>query len=213
MNCLICNSDVASIYFESKNWEFFHCKYCEFIFKNPKYFVDEKAELQQYNNHNNTVDSPGYAEMFEKFIDSTFGDYLQTIENVLEFGSGPGPVLSELLKRQGLNVDIYDKYFSPQKVYENKKYDLITSTEVIEHIDNPKEILEFFASHIKKGGYLALMTQFHTNDTEKFKKWWYKNDPTHICFFRPHTFEVLASMNGFKVLKHDFKKNILLQKL
>jgi len=84
---------------------------------------------------------------------------------------------------------------------------------VIEHIDNPKDIFEFFASHIKKGGYLALMTQFHENDAYKFKKWWYKNDPIHICFFRAKTFEVLASMSGFKILKHDYKKSILFQKI
>jgi hypothetical protein len=213
MRCLICNQDAIVIYFEPKKWEFSHCKKCEYFFKNPKYYVDQDTELNQYNNHNNTIDSQGYVDMFEKFIDSTFGTYIDAINDVLEFGSGPGPVLSELLKRRALNVDIYDKFFSPKKVYEGKKYDLITSTEVIEHIDNPKEIFEFFATHIKKGGYLALMTQFHSNDAKEFLEWWYKNDPTHISFFRPHTFEVLAGMNRFRIVKHDFKKSILLQKL
>jgi uncharacterized C2H2 Zn-finger protein len=213
MKCKICNHETASIIDERNNWEFFHCKKCEFIFKNPKHYVNSEDELKQYNNHNNTMKSSGYVEMFENYMDATFKPYIKNINTVLEFGSGPGPVLSQLLKRQGLMVDIYDKFFSPKKVYEGKKYDLITSTEVIEHIKNPKEIFEFFESHIKKDGYLALMTQFHTNDAVEFKKWWYKNDPTHICFFRPKTFEVLASMNGFEVLKSDDKKNILLKKL
>ncbi|MCW8838795.1 MAG: class I SAM-dependent methyltransferase [Thiovulaceae bacterium] len=213
MRCKLCNNPVTNIIDSRNNWEFFHCKKCEFIFKNESDFVSREDELKQYNNHNNTMDSPGYVEMFEKFMDATFDEYIKDIKRVLEFGSGPGPVLSELLKNSGLNVDIYDKYFSPKKVYEGKKYDLITSTEVIEHIENPKDIFDFFASHIKKSGYLALMTQFHTNDAEDFKKWWYKNDPTHICFFRPHTFEVLAQKSGFKVLKHDSKKSILLQRI
>jgi len=213
MRCKLCNNPVTNIIDSRNNWEFFHCKKCEFIFKNESDFVSSEDELKQYNNHNNTMDSPGYVEMFEKFMDATFDEYIKDIKRVLEFGSGPGPVLSELLKNSGLNVDIYDKYFSAKKVYEGKKYDLITSTEVIEHIENPKDIFDFFASHIKKSGYLALMTQFHTNDAEDFKKWWYKNDPTHICFFRPHTFEVLAQKSGFKVLKHDSKKSILLQRI
>ena len=158
------------------------------------------------------MESPGYVEMFEKFIDATFEPYIDDITNVLEFGSGPGPVLSELLRQKGLDVDIYDKYFSPKKVYENKKYDLITSTEVIEHIENPLEVFELFSKHVKKDGYLALMTQFHKNEEEYFKKWWYKNDPTHICFFRPRTFEVLANMSGFEVVKHDDVKSVLLRK-
>ena len=213
MQCKLCNNPVITIMDLRNNWEFFHCRECEFIFKNPSNFVSKENELKQYNHHNNTMDSPGYVEMFENFIDATFGTNIDKIKNVLEFGSGPGPVLSELLKAKNLNVDLYDKYFSPQKVYEGKRYDLITSTEVIEHIEDITEIFEFFSSHIKSGGYLALMTQFHTNDTEDFKKWWYKNDPTHICFFRPHTFEVLAKMSGFEVLKHDSKKSVFLRKL
>lgn len=213
MLCKLCNNPVITISDTRNNWEFFHCCECEFIFKNKSDFVSSDDELKQYNNHNNTMDSPGYVDMFEKFINDTFLEHINDIKNVLEFGSGPGPVLSELLKQRGLNVDIYDKYFSPKKVYEGKKYDLITSTEVIEHIEDTKEIFEFFAEHIKKDGYLALMTQFHTNDAEDFQKWWYKNDPTHICFFRPKTFEVLAQKNGFKVLRNDFKKSILLQRI
>jgi len=213
MQCKLCNNPVITIMDLRNNWEFFHCRECEFIFKNPSNFVSKENELKQYNHHNNTMDSPGYVEMFENFIDATFGTNIDEIKNVLEFGSGPGPVFSELLKAKNLNVDLYDKYFSPQKVYEGKRYDLITSTEVIEHIEDTKDIFEFFSSHIKSGGYLALMTQFHTNDTEDFKKWWYKNDPTHICFFRPHTFEVLAKMSGFEVLKHDSKKSVFLRKL
>jgi cyclopropane fatty-acyl-phospholipid synthase-like methyltransferase len=213
MLCKLCNNPVTKIDDARNSWEFFHCKECEFIFKNPDFYVGGDDELKQYNNHNNTMDSPGYVEMFEKFMQDTFNEYSSEIKNVLDYGSGPGPVLSELLKSRGFTVDIYDKYFSPKKVYEGKQYDLITSTEVIEHIEDPAAIFEFFSAHLKSGGYLALMTQFHTNDAQDFQKWWYKNDPTHICFFRPRTFELLAHKNGFKVLKHDSKKSILLQRI
>jgi len=213
MLCKLCNKHVTNISDTRNNWEFLHCMDCGFIFKNPQDYVSSKEELKQYNNHNNTIDSPGYVEMFEKFMEETFLEHIDEIKNVLEFGSGPGPVFSELLKRLGLHVDMYDKYFSPERVYEGKEYDLITSTEVIEHIENPLEIFEFFSAHVKSGGYLALMTQFHTNDAEDFKKWWYKNDPTHICFFTPQSFEILAEICGFRVLKTDLKKSILLQRI
>jgi hypothetical protein len=35
---------------------------------------------------------------------------------------------------------------------------------------------------LKKGGVLAIMTQMITKETD-FSTWYYKNDPTHICFF------------------------------
>ena len=213
MKCLICKKNTKFIEDKKNKWHFFHCEKCEFIFKDPANYVDSTKELKQYQNHNNTMQSSGYVEMFDVFMKITFERYLKNIKTVLEFGSGPGPVLAELLKQKGLDVDIYDKFFAPKKVYENKQYDLITSTEVLEHIQNPVEIFGFFASHLNKGGYLAIMTQFHQNNTSEFQKWWYKNDPTHICFFRPYTFEVLASISGFEVLKHDFKKSVLLKRL
>jgi 2-polyprenyl-3-methyl-5-hydroxy-6-metoxy-1,4-benzoquinol methylase len=213
MQCKICHHPTQHHFDTQMQWDFHHCSACEFFFKDPKHYLDDTKEIKIYKNHNNTFKSPGYVEMFESFITLTFKPYLHTIKNVLEFGCGPGPVLAKLLEMQGLHVSKYDKFFFPKKVYENQKYDLITATEVLEHIDDPDTIMQFFNSHLHPRGYLAIMTQFHTNKAEDFLTWWYRKDPTHICFFTKHTFEVLAGKHGFKVLHYDTKKNILLQKI
>ncbi len=212
MTCKICNSPTITFYDNIMKSNFFHCSSCEFIFKDATSYVSTERELQQYENHNNSFESPGYVQMFQDFMDVTIAPYRHEIKTALEFGSGPGPVLAELLKREGFEVDLYDKYFSPEKVYKNKQYDLITSTEVIEHIDNTLELFSFFKTHLKSGGYLALMTQFHDNTQEGFLKWWYRKDPTHITFYRPHTFKVLAEKFDFTLLNFDHKKTVLLQR-
>ncbi|NQU18321.1 MAG: class I SAM-dependent methyltransferase, partial [Candidatus Saganbacteria bacterium] len=113
-----------------------------------------------------------------------------------------------LLRKEGFRTDIYDKYFSPEKVYTNKKYDLITATEVFEHLKDPVAILKLLKSHLNKNGVLAVMTLFHPKDIEQFKKWWYRRDSTHIAFYTPKTFEYMASL--FKMdSKVVDKKNIL----
>ncbi len=211
MHCKICHQQTISLYDEIMQSNFFHCNSCEFIFKDENNYVTQARELQQYENHNNSFDSSGYVQMFQDFMDATFRPYKEEIKTALEFGSGPGPVLSELLKREGFEVDMYDKYFSPEKVFENKKYDLITSTEVIEHIDDPLELFAFFKTHLNPGGYLALMTQFHDNTQDGFLKWWYRKDPTHITFYRPHTFDVLAEKFGFELRFTDDRKTALLK--
>jgi len=132
---------------------------------------------------------------------------------LLEFGSGPGPVFSELLRQRGVNVDIYDKFYAPTPVYEGKQYDMITATEVLEHIADPLDIMHFFHQHLRPGGYLALMTQFHENDTEAYLRWWYRRDPTHICFFSVQSLTLIAKLTGFKVMLTDEKKCLLLQKM
>ncbi len=211
--CPICTKVADSFYDERMQCDFYHCKECEFIFKDPQAFVSVERERKQYDQHNNSFESPGYVKMFRDFIELCVTPYKNNIESVLEFGSGPGPVLAQLLKEEGFDVDIYDKFFSPEPLYEGKRYDLITSTEVIEHIADPMEVMKFFHAHLNSGGYLALMTQSHENTTESFLKWWYRIDPTHISFFRPKSFEVIAEKIGFIPLYFDHKKLIVLKKI
>ncbi|MEA1918541.1 MAG: class I SAM-dependent methyltransferase [Campylobacterota bacterium] len=213
MLCKICNQPTQHYFDTQMQWDFYHCKACEFFFKDPKHYLEDDQEIRVYQNHNNSFESPGYVEMFESFMDATFKPYIKEIKTVLEFGCGPGPVLATLLEQQGLHVSKYDKFFFPEKVYESQRYDLISSTEVLEHIDTPNAIMQFFHQHLQPKGYLAIMTQFHSNNEKEFLQWWYRKDPTHICFFTPHTFEVLAQKHGFKVLHFDTKKHIFLQKI
>jgi hypothetical protein len=192
--------------------DFHHCRSCEFIFKDPGAFVSPERERRQYEQHNNSFENAGYVAMFKDFISRCVTPYRNNIATVLEFGSGPGPVLAGLLGGEGFHVDIYDKFFAPEPLYEGKTYDLITSTEVMEHIADPLEIMAFFHSHLNASGRLALMTQFHGNNIDSFLKWWYRVDPTHISFYRPKSFKIIAEKIGFVPLYFDTKKMIVLQK-
>lgn len=182
------------------------------MFKDQKHIVDTAQELKVYQQHNNSEENLGYVQMFEDFMQQTFMPYQDKIKDVLDFGSGPTPVLASLLAKKGFRTDHYDKFFAPEKCYEEKTYDLITSTEVIEHIYDVHEVMDLFYRHLRQGGFLALMTQFHPTSQEAYLKWWYRRDPTHISFFTPKTFQVLAKEHGFMLLFNDNKKLILLQK-
>ncbi len=190
----------------------YHCKACEFIFKDEEAIISDDKELKVYQQHNNTEENLGYVAMFQDFIDKTITPHRAQIKTVLDFGSGPNPVLAKILERNGFETDYYDKFFSPEKVYADKRYDLITSTEVLEHIGDIQEVMTLFSQQLNAGGYLALMTQFHPNEQEAYLNWWYRRDPTHIVFFRPKTFALLAEQHSFSLRYHDDKKLILLQK-
>ena len=210
--CKICSQEAVSFFDEGMQVETYWCEECHFCFKDEKSIISLEAEQKVYEQHENSIENAGYVAMFRDFIMKTITPHKDEIQNILEFGSGPTPVLSQILTQDGFNVHSYDKFFAPQKIYKNKVYDLITSTEVIEHIAEPHELFDFFNQHLRSGGYLALMTQFLPQEREAYLKWWYRRDPTHLSFFTPKALQHLAQQHGFNLHYHDDKKVILLRK-
>ena len=200
-SCKICSNATTSIEDKKKSLYYYRCLSCGFVSLDDTQRVDETREKKQYDQHNNSLENEGYVAMFEEFIDLSIAPYIKNIQTALDFGSGPTPVFSELLKRRGLEVDIYDLFYAPKKVYETKSYDLITSTEVFEHLSKPLEVLELLTKHLNLQGYIVLMTKFPPKEDDAFLNWWYRRDPTHISFFTPKSFEIMAEKVGLKLLK------------
>ena len=199
--CKICQSSTSIIEDGKKELCYYRCLSCGFVSLDDKHRVDKEREKKQYDQHNNSLENEGYVQMFEEFIDLSISPYIKNIQTALDFGSGPTPVFSELLKRRGLEVDIYDIFYAPKKVYKDKSYDLISSTEVFEHLSKPLEVLELLTKHLNHQGYIALMTKFPPKEDKAFLNWWYRRDPTHIGFFTPKSFEIMAEKVGLKLLK------------
>ena len=210
--CKICQEPTTLFYEKKREVGYFRCKVCGFISLDDKHMVQEEEEKKHYAKHNNSFESTGYVKMFENFIEEAIKPYLSNLHTVLEYGCGHGPVLAKLLSQKGLNVDLYDFYFFPEKIYEKKSYDLITSTEVFEHLKDPMLVLKTLVSSLKTNGYLILMTQFPNKSEAEFLKWWYIRDITHISFFTPKSFEIMAEKVGLKVLKTMNDNVVVFQK-
>ncbi len=208
MTCKVCGSSSLQLIGEEN--KYYHCDKCEAIFSEPDEIVEPDEEKERYEGHDNNHQNDGYVKMFKDFIEEVIEPNinLDKINDVLEFGCGPGPVLADLLENRNLNVDLYDPYFFPKKVFKDQKYDLITSTEVFEHFSDPAKELKLLTSHLKEGSYLAVMTSFHPGP-ENFEDWWYKWDPTHIVFYNQKTFSEIASAFDLEIIYTDQEKYIL----
>lgn len=156
------------------------------------------------------MDSPGYVGMFEAFLKAGVDPFAGEAARALDFGCGPEPVLARLLERRGYAVDRTDLFFHPDEAYLNRRYDLITLTEVLEHLTDPLGTLRVLAQRLAPGGVLALMTLFHPDDPAKFADWWYRRDPTHVSFYTVETLGQVSGALGLKVLFSDAKKIIVL---
>ncbi len=211
--CKICSRETVLLRDTKFNIDYFYCTSCEYIFIDEAVIVSPEQEVALYKQHNNTMENEGYVNMFKEFMKVSVDPYGERIKTALDFGCGPGPVLATLLQQRGFAVDIYDPYFAPEKFYANKRYDLITATEVFEHLQDPMQTARLLKNRLNDGGILAIMTLFHPGDAASFNKWWYRHDPTHISFYRPKTLTVLAAQLGLTILTFDRKNVCVLTKL
>jgi len=211
--CKICSSKTELLTDNRRSMDYYRCKSCGFIYLDNSSIVDKVSEKKHYAKHNNSFECSGYVKMFELFITKAILPHISSIKKVLEFGCGHTPVLAKLLEKESLDVDIYDLYFYSEKEYLNRSYDLITSTEVFEHLKSPKVILESLVNILNPNGYIVLMTQFPPSDDKEFLNWWYIRDITHISFFTPKSFEILANEFGLRVLEIIDKNIVVFQKI
>ena len=82
-------------------------------------------------------------------------------------------------------------FFATDRSALARTYDFVTCTETVEHFHRPEAEFKRLSGLLKPGGLLAVMTIFQTDDA-RFENWRYRHDPTHVVFYREHTFAILA---------------------
>lgn len=211
MDCVLCKKDTDSFMDDKTHIKYYHCIYCEFICKTPQIYKTIEEQKERYNLHDNTEEDEGYKAYFQRFLDFTL-PHVGKPKKALDFGCGTTSLLSKILEDKGIQCDYYDPIYYPTPINDNKKYDLIISTEVFEHLHQPRKVFESLMGRLEKGCYLAIQTQFHANDKEVFKKWYYHQDPTHIVFYTKKSFEVLAKIYDCEVIASNEKNIVILRK-
>lgn len=181
------------------------------MFKDPKIFLTTSEDEERYGQHQNNSDDPGYLNFLGKLA-NPLKEFLPPFFQGLDFGCGPGPTLSLILEAHGGEMENYDPIFFPDAhLLIPETYDVVTSTEVVEHFKTPKHDWELLVSLVKEGGLLGVMTQFF-NDSTDYQSWWYKNDPTHVVFYQEKTLNYLAQHFGLEVLYNDQKSVVIFRK-
>lgn len=181
------------------------CSNCQLISLDPQNLISLQEEKERYLEHDNTLENEGYVKMFKEFISRAVNPLVKVRGKALDYGCGPEPVLGELLHREGFSVEVFDPFFFPQKELEKGSFDLITCTEVLEHISDAGDLWERVLSLLRPEGVFALMTHFHPG-WEDFPGWWYHRDPTHITFYNQRTLEWINENMPLELLYQDSHK-------
>jgi hypothetical protein len=210
--CKICSTATREIH--HKTFGIYHvCDLCGFISKDKENHISEQAQQTIYDSHHNSFEDPVYVAYFNHFLNEAVFPYIKSGKCGLDFGSGPSPVLAQLLtETYGYDMEIYDLFYSPMKSYLDKTYNLITATEVVEHLEKPLYYFSLYRDHLREDGILSVMTQFHPSDDEEFLQWHYIRDRSHISFYSERTFITIAEKLGLKILYTDHRKFITFKK-
>jgi SAM-dependent methyltransferase len=197
-SCPLCGSQ-ASQFLEDRGSTFYKCKNCGSIFRDPADDLSPEKEKARYLAHNNDPADPEYRSFVAPIIDAVTSRF-DTSHHGLDFGAGPVPVISKILKNKGYKVETYDPFFHDQPDLLTKKYDFIAACEVIEHFRDPAREFQLLRSLLKPGGALLCMTELY-EDSIDFGKWPYKNDITHRFFYTRKALEGVRERLGFASLK------------
>lgn len=200
MRCPICESETRVVV--GSTAALYHsCVCCRFVFKDPSDRPDSEASRERYLLHDNNLKNRGYVAYLQRFIEQLDLTEKDLSTRILDFGSGPEPVLAWLLSQKGYIVDTYDLFFSPSEEYLSRRYDLITLLEVAEHLGDPVKVLGTLRGILKDTGRIVVRTQLNrTTDDRQFLSWWYTKDMTHIGFFSERSLQFLSEkidMNMF----------------
>jgi len=147
------------------------------------------------------------------------GTKIMPNSKLLDIGSGSGQFLYEM-KKLGMNVygvepgnfnkEDSKKYKLNIKnlnliraKYPKEYFDLITINHVLEHIDNPHEIIIEMKRILKKEGTLIIDIPNTKSAAKKIfcKNWLALDVPRHLFNYSDRNIKFLLEKNGFKVLK------------
>jgi SAM-dependent methyltransferase len=189
--CPLCAGERAYAYHRDKLRPYLRCNRCQLVFVPTSNHLSVTQEKAEYDRHQNSPDDEGYRKFLSRLAVPLL-ERLQARSFGLDFGSGPGPTLSVMLKERGHEVALYDPLYANDPAALDTTYDFITASEVVEHLSAPGVELQRLWGLLRPGGILALMTKM-VRDQVAFASWHYKSDPTHISFFSRGSFEFLGA--------------------
>jgi len=189
--CPLCQSTHTESFYRDKKRRYLRCPKCKMIFVSREDLLSEREEKARYDLHQNDPKDEGYRQFLGQFINPFIQRIGPPPQKGLDFGSGPGPVLSMMLEARGYQMALFDPYYAPIADNLQKSYDFVTCTETVEHFHKPGKEWQLLVNLVKPGGWLGIMTQL-VEDLDDFPKMHYITDLTHVSFFSRETFQYLA---------------------
>ncbi|MBA3648936.1 MAG: class I SAM-dependent methyltransferase [Chitinophagales bacterium] len=216
--CLLCNGALLKPLNRYSKILLVKCARCGFVFSQA--IPAENELIRHYNLYGrNDYLSPVTVKRYHEILD--YLEKFRKTNRLMDVGCGIGYFLEVAKER---NWEVYGTEFTQAAVqicrkkgietqqgkldpenYLPASFDVITSFEVIEHINYPIQEMKNFRQLLREGGAVYITTpNFHS--VSKFllkEKWNILVYPEHLCYYTPNTISALFENTGFSNLKME----------
>ncbi|OGK11368.1 hypothetical protein A2954_03265 [Candidatus Roizmanbacteria bacterium RIFCSPLOWO2_01_FULL_37_12] len=248
LNCKICNYKQIKFFHKIKIYSYYLCARCQTLFLTP---IPSSSNIANFYKKNFQYPAGVTNEKLIRFRASVILKNLKKMNSngktLLDIGSGFGYFIDEaqkidlkvtgiepsknlfstlnkhLIKVEIKNLD-FEQYYAQNTL---KKFDFVTIIHTIEHVRNPKTIINKALKLLKPGGVLYIETpnlDSHLFRVEKYN-YTFLTPPDHIWLFSKKSFHYILQDNlkiqiekissysfpehFMGILKYFFKKRIL----
>ncbi|HET6767043.1 MAG TPA: class I SAM-dependent methyltransferase [Chitinophagaceae bacterium] len=216
--CLVCNGANIQTLNGYERHGLVKCGNCGFVFMKK---IPTSTELENYYSvyaYENEKEIPGPTRLsLENLLDS-FEKYRQN-NRILDVGCGEGWILELAMKRgwetygtefssraieicEKKGIKMYTGILNPANMKE-KDFDIIVSSETIEHINNPREELANIYQLLRKGGLFYITTPNFNSYLRRMMKDKYAiiKYPEHLSYYTTATLNKVLKQTGFSKVK------------
>lgn len=214
--CLVCGGVKLKPLMKKNGADLLICGDCRFVFFRQ---IPTPEELENYykgygrNDYLSPITIKRYHEILDRF------EPYRKNNRLIDVGCGIGYFLEEAKKRgwevygteytdkaiaicqyKGINMS---KGALDPKNYEPGFFDVVTSFEVMEHINNPREEVKCFNEILRSGGALYITTPNY-NSLSRLQlggDWTVILYPEHLSYYTPSTLTYLLAGAGFSPVR------------
>ena len=215
-NCLLCDSSALIELPKFSGDYLVQCSKCSFVF--CKRIPTEEELVNYYKDYpSDHLLSPITVKRYHELLD-TFEHYKKT-NKILDIGCGDGYFLREAKNRgwqvygtefsdhayeigKKKGITMHKGILNPEN-YSFRDFDVITSFEVIEHINNPKEEVENINKLLRTGGLFYFTTPNFNSISRLISKlpWNVILYPEHLSYYTAGSMNRFLTKKGFEKIK------------
>lgn len=231
--CPLCQRSESETLFEIPdgggiNYLISRCRHCNAVYT----FFDEEIDVNEFYDGKDYTVKDTRDSIFFKIQKAEYGSVINTIQNktnkqtpsILDFGSGKGLFLHFATLKGGqvrgiessqpraeyarkyFGLDINTDYYTSGSVF-NSSFDVITMFHVLEHLQNPSELMSnLVKSNLKPGGLLIAEVPNFGSWQSRWagNRWLHLDVPRHLTHFTNSSLDRIITNAGCRVIKKEY---------